>query len=196
MKKAAYSTVFILLVAGSTVITGCPSKTSVSPTSPGAPTNTFTPTATPTPTGPTSTPTTTATNTPTATITNTPTLTPTAVPVTITVNTQSSSDNSQGYIYVSSAGTNNTGAGGLLSLSAHVGDSIILPANGTHPLWFDNGTSTCLVTGGDTSGPVTYTFPSTGTYNFHCGNHGGCTPSDGACGLSTCSAMVGVVTVN
>lgn len=90
--------------------------------------------------------------------------------------------------------------GGSLSLTAHVGDTIVLPANGTHPLYFDNGSTSCLVVGGvtvsgTTSGPITYVFPAAATYYFHCGNHAR-TCSATACGSTDCTAMAGTVTVN
>jgi hypothetical protein len=86
-------------------------------------------------------------------------------------------------------------SGGALSMNAHVNDSIILPSSSTHPLWFDGGSSTCLVAGGTSSGPVTYQFLSAGTYYFHCGNHAR-TCATGACGSTNCTAMAGTVTVN
>ena len=192
--------------------TGTPSNTrTITPT----PTITVTPTVTPTPSNTaTSTTTFTVTDTPTITltptvtltatitytptITFTPTVTATAAPVTITVSTASSGLSSTGFIYTAPGVTNSVG--GPLNLTANVGDTIILPANSTHPLWFDNGSATCLVTGGTTSGPVTYTFPSTGTYRFHCGNHGsGCGGTGNGnpiCGSTTCTAMAGTITVN
>ncbi|HJT24256.1 MAG TPA: hypothetical protein VJ873_06745 [bacterium] len=114
-------------------------------------------------------------------------------PTTITVSTGSSSSSVSGFIYTSSSGTN--GTGGVLSLTAHVGDVIILPGSSFHPLYFDGGTSTCIYTAATTN--QTYTFPSTGIYYFHCGNHAsGCSTGNGACGSTNCSAMAGFVTVN
>lgn len=153
-------------------------------------TNTHTVTDTPTLTATatiTDTPTNTATQTPTATVTSTPT------PQTITVSTAGSGLSVSGFIYTCSIGTN--GSGGLLTLSAHVGDTIDLPGSGTHPLYFDAGSSTCIYTGASSN--QSYTFTATGTYYFHCGNHAsGCSTGNGACGSTNCTAMAGVVTVN
>lgn len=112
---------------------------------------------------------------------------------TIMVSTAPSSSSSTGYIYTSSSGSN--GSGGVLSITAHVGNVIALPGNTTHPLYFDAGSSTCIYSGSTSS--QTYTFNSTGTYYFHCGNHAsGCSGGNGACGSTNCSAMAGIVTVN
>jgi len=179
MKKTLY---FFLAVSTLLISYGC-SDTSYSPTSTYN-YNTPTPmnTATPTPTG-------------SLTATPTPTGSPTAAaPVTFSVGTASSGLSSTGFIYTSSAGSN--GAGGLLTIStAHVGDVIQLPGSGTHPLYFDAGSSTCIYMGSTSN--QTYTFPSTGTYYFHCGNHGsGCAGGNGVCGSTTCTSMAGVVQVN
>lgn len=92
--------------------------------------------------------------------------------------------------YSSTSGS--VGAGNVVMLTAHVGDAISLPGSGTHPLYFYNG-STCVYSA-DTSSHV-YTFPSTGTYNFHCGNHAAtCTTT--TCSATNCTQMAGVVTVN
>lgn len=223
MKKASLFTVVLLFVTVSAILTGCPRST-YNPSSPYLATNTFT--ATPTATGPTftvtSTPTLTATatitNTPTvtstATITNTPTITstftftgtptntatstPTSTPVTITVSAASSSLDSSGYIYTVNGVSNSSG--GLLVLTAHVGDTIVWPAStqdsGFHPLYFDAGSSSCIYSG-ITSTQETYTFTSTGTYYFHCGNHANsCSAGDGACGSTNCNGMAGVITVS
>jgi plastocyanin len=81
-----------------------------------------------------------------------------------------------------------------LNITAHVGDKIALPANATHPLYFDNGTSTCIYTDATTT-PAVYTFSSAGTYYFHCRQHAtGCTTN--LCGSTSCSAMAGVVAVS
>jgi hypothetical protein len=113
--------------------------------------------------------------------------------VTITVSTGSSGSSATGYIYTSSSGSN--GTGGLLSLTAHVGNVIILPGSSLHPLYFDNGSSTCIYMGAAVQ--ETYTFPATGTYYFHCGNHAtSCSAGNGACGSTNCSAMAGVITVS
>lgn len=185
MKKAFYSAVFILLAAGSLVFTSCMSR-SYSPNSPAYnPTNT--------PSGPTSTPTNTATITNTPTITSTPTITPTPLPVTITVGTGSSGASASGYIYTSSSGSN--GTGGLLTLTARVGDTVNLPGSSFHPLYFDAGSSTCIYQGATSN--QSYTFTATGTYYFHCGAHAsGCSAGNGVCGSTSCTAMAGVITVN
>lgn len=120
--------------------------------------------------------------------------TPTGGSVTITVSTGTSGASATGYVYTSSAGSN--GPDGLLSLTASVGDTILLPGSSLHPLYFDAGSSTCIYTG--SQGNETYTFSTSGTYYFHCGNHaincgGG---GNGACGSTTCTAMAGKVTVN
>jgi len=82
-----------------------------------------------------------------------------------------------------------------LTLTAHVGDTIIFPGSTTHPLYFDAGTATCIFS--NKTAPQTYVFPATGTYYFHCGNHGsGCSAGNAACGSTNCTAMAGKVTVN
>jgi len=129
----------------------------------------------------------------------TPTPVP-AAPVTFNVSIGNSSASATNYIYTVSGGAN--GTGGLLTFTAHVGDTVILPSAGIHPLYFDNGSTTCLTVGGNlisgyTSGSVTYTFPATGSYYFHCGFHAsGCSPSNGTCGATGCTALAGVATVN
>jgi hypothetical protein len=65
-----------------------------------------------------------------------------------------------------------------------------------HPLYLDNGTS-CLVTN-SLAFPLTQTFSTIGTYNFHCGNHGACVPSNATCPLSasSCTGLVSFIVVN
>lgn len=117
-----------------------------------------------------------------------PTSSPTSVstpggPVTLMVSTGANT-------YSSTSGT--VGAGNVVMLTAHVGDSISLPGSVTHPLYFYDGT-TCVYTA-DTSSHV-YSFASTGTYYFHCGNHAA-TCSAGTCSATNCTQMAGIVTVN
>lgn len=83
-----------------------------------------------------------------------------------------------------------------MTLSAHVGDTLHVIADSAHPLYLDGGSSTCIYTGATSS--QSYTFPSAGTYYFHCGNHAtGCGGSgNAACGSTSCSGMAGMVTVN
>lgn len=114
-------------------------------------------------------------------------------PKTITVTTGTSGASATGYIYMSSGFS--TGAGGVLSMTANVGDTIDLPGSGTHPLYFDNGSSTCIYSGATSD--QSYTFTVAGTYYFHCGNHAtSCTNGNSSCGSTNCSAMAAVVTVN
>ena len=130
-----------------------------------------------------------------ATPTPRPTATPggTPMPVTIMVSTGTSGASATGYIYISGSGSN--GTGGLLSLSAHVGDAIVLPGSSIHPLYFDQGTTSCIYMAATSQ--QTYVFPSTGTYYFHCGNHGsGCSMGNAACGSTNCTSMAGQVMVN
>jgi len=123
----------------------------------------------------------------------TPTPTTPAGPATFTVSTNTSGSSASGYIYTASGGTN--GTGGLLTFTAHVGDVIILPGSSFHPLYFDNGTTTCIYTASTST--QTYTFSSAGTYYFHCGNHAtGCSTGNGACGSTNCTSMAGMVTVS
>jgi hypothetical protein len=126
----------------------------------------------------------------------TPTSTPTPVPAgpaTISVSTGSSGASATGFIYSSTSGS--TGGAGVLSLTAHVGDTINLPGSGLHPLYFDNGTSTCIYTAATTN--QSYVIPATGTYYFHCGNHATtCSAGLLFCGSTNCSAMAGILTVN
>lgn len=114
-------------------------------------------------------------------------------PTTFTISVGSSGSSVSGFIYTNASGTN--GTGGLLSLTAHVGDVISLPGSSFHPLYFDAGTSTCIYTASTST--QMYTFPAAGTYYFHCGNHAsGCSPNNATCGSTSCTAMAGVVTVN
>jgi hypothetical protein len=122
-----------------------------------------------------------------------PTPTVSSGPQTISVSTASSGASATGYIYTVNGTAN--GTGGLLSLTAHVGDAIVLPGSSFHPLYFDGGSTTCIYMAATST--ETYTFPSAGTYYFHCGNHGsGCSNGDGACGSTNCTSMAGIVTVN
>jgi hypothetical protein len=116
---------------------------------------------------------------------------------TITVTTGGNSSAANGYSYFVSGITNNPDQS--LSLTAHVGDTIIIPSSqGFHPLYFDNGSVTCIFTAATNSASaVTYTFPTTGSYYFHCGNHAAtCGPPLGACGYTNCTAMAGKIKVN
>lgn len=65
---------------------------------------------------------------------------------------------------------------------------------GIHPLYLDNG-STCIVSSPQPSYPYTYMFSTAGTYNFHCGNHGSCSPSNTTCPGATCTGMYGTIVV-
>lgn len=129
-----------------------------------------------------------------------PTPTPTSAPMTYNVSIGSSGSSATGYIYTLTGGTN--GTGGLLTFSAHVGDTVNLPSSSYHPLYFDNGSTTCLTVGGSlisgyTNGTITYVFPAAGTYYFHCGYHAtGCTPSNASCGSTSCNALAGMVNVS
>lgn len=63
-----------------------------------------------------------------------------------------------------------------------------------HTLNIDNGSGSCLVSG-TTAYPYTYTFTTAGTYHFHCGVHSSC--GNNMCpNPSTCTGMVGTITVN
>lgn len=74
------------------------------------------------------------------------------------------------------------------------GQSVQWNTSTIHPLNIDNGSGTCLVSG-TTAFPYTYTFMTAGTYHFHCGVHSSC--ASGTCpNPSTCSGMVGTITVN
>ncbi len=99
-----------------------------------------------------------------------------------------------GYYYSSSTGTNNTTTG-LYSLTAHVGDTVSLPAAGIHPLYFIDTTGTC-VDNGVTSSPSAYTFTATGMYYFHCGIHAtGCSPNITTCNATGCASLAGAINV-
>ena len=74
------------------------------------------------------------------------------------------------------------------------GQSVQWSLSSIHPLNIDDGSGTCLVSG-TTMFPYTYTFMTAGTYHFHCGVHSTC--GNGMCpNPSTCTGMVGTVTVN
>ena len=84
-----------------------------------------------------------------------------------------------------------------VSLSAPItitqGQSVVWDStNSGHPLNIDNGSASCVVSG-NTSFPVTETFNSLGTFQFHCGLHSSC--GNGNC--TGCSGnMVGTIQVN
>ncbi len=163
-----------------------------------SPTITYTPTLTPTSTNsPTVTLTFTATNTATvtstATITSTPTVTPTPQTITVSVASNGSGSNDpSGFYYTVGGVTNN--ANYTINLTANVGDTVILPASNTHPLYLYEG-STCIYSGQENASTQSYTFTSSGTYYFHCGNHAAnCTMS--SCSSTGCTGMAGMITVN
>lgn len=54
---------------------------------------------------------------------------------------------------------------------------------GSHTLYIDNGSGTCVQN--YNTWPQTITFPTAGTYHFHCSNHS-------TCGTSSCSACTGM----
>jgi plastocyanin len=159
----------------------------LTPTITLTPTVTLTKTVTDTPT-PTSTRTVTSTPTVTATVTSTPV---------ILVTTKSDGSAAWGFAYQAAGATVN--ADQSLVLTANVGDVISIEANGTHPLYFYQGTSASCVVSGATSN-FTYTIPASGTYYFHCGNHGNSCGGTGThgnviCGSTSCTAMAGVINV-
>lgn len=121
--------------------------------------------------------------------------TPAPAPQTFTVTIASGSLGTySGYYYTCSSGSNNSTTG-LFSLTAHVGDSVALPAAGIHPLYFTDNTGTC-VDSGVTSSPSTYTFAATGTYYFHCGIHANsCSPNNATCNATGCAGLAGMITV-
>lgn len=74
------------------------------------------------------------------------------------------------------------------------GQSVRWNTSTIHPLNIDDSSGSCLVSG-TTAFPFTYTFMNAGTYHFHCGVHSSC--GNGVCpNPSTCSGMVGTITVN
>ncbi len=197
MKKVI---VGFFLILGAVLPWACSSST-YTPTSPAGPTptitNTKTVTSTPTITStPTETSTRTVTHTPTTTRTPTPTATVTSTPA-IFVSTESNSSSATGFSYTASGATVN--ADQSIALIANVGDVIQIEANGTHPLYFyKGGAGSCVVSGSTVN--LTYTFPASGTYYFHCGNHGnncGGTGFNGntTCSSTSCTAMAGSITV-
>jgi hypothetical protein len=120
-----------------------------------------------------------------------------AAPQTITVSIASGSLGAySGYYYTASGFSNNTTTG-VLNLTAHVGDTVILPTAGIHPLYLDAGTSTCIYSGINTGVSQSYNFTSTGIYYFHCGFHAqNCSAGLASCGSTNCTALAGVITVN
>lgn len=174
MKKVLFPAVILVLMGlGSWA---CRDNAYNTPGYPGS-TGGTTPTATPGSSGPTSTPTPRGSGS-----------------VTITVSTGTSGASATGYVYTSAAGSN--GPDGFLSLTASVGNTIVLPGSSLHPLYFDAGSSTCIYS--NVTSNQTYVLAAAGTYYFHCGNHavncgGG---GNGVCGSTTCTAMAGKVTVN
>ena len=127
-------------------------------------------------------PTSTVTITPTFTVTGTPTVTPTVTPpptAAVTV----SADCSGGCHYTDTAVT-------ILAGQSVMWDT----SNAGHPLNVDDGSGACQVSS-QFSFPYTVTFSSAGTYPFHCGVHSTC--GNGSCpSPSTCTGMVGTITVN
>jgi plastocyanin len=61
--------------------------------------------------------------------------------------------------------------------------------SGTHSLYIDNGSGTCAQH--YTTWPQTITFPSAGTFSFHCQYHSPC----GTTSCSSCTGMTGQVIV-
>jgi len=162
------------------------------------PTRTDTPTITVTST-PTETPTETDSPTPMDTPTETATETVTETPsgpqtIMVSINFGNTGGAYTGYYYQATGFTNDPD-NGLLSLTAVVGESIQLPAvAGFHPLYFDDGTASCIYNAEPND--QTYTFTGAGTYYFHCGFHGAnCTLLAG-CGSTDCNGMAGVVVVS
>jgi hypothetical protein len=184
--------------------TGTPTVT-LSPTYTLTATSTFTPTQSPTPTitftitnTPTMTNSPTVTNSPT--ITSTPTITPTPQTITVTIS-EGSLGSYSGYYYTATGSANNT-ATGVLTISAHVGDTIVVPnVAGFHPLYFDADSTTCLFDGEESpdssESSFTYQFPATGTYYFHCGIHAtNCSLGLTSCGSTNCESLAALVNVN
>ena len=196
MKKVI---VGFFLILGAILPWTCSSST-YSPMGPYGPTPTITNTKTVTPTRtitntPTVTATRTITNTPTVTATVTVTATMTATPA-IFVTTESNGSSATGFSYTASGATVN--ADQSIALTANVGDVIQIEANGTHPLYFyKGGAGSCIATAQTSN--FTYTFPASGTYYFHCGNHaancGGSGNGNITCSSTTCTAMAGTITV-
>lgn len=74
------------------------------------------------------------------------------------------------------------------------GQSVLWNMSTIHTLNIDNGSGTCLVSG-TSAFPYTYTFATAGTYHFHCGVHSSC--GNNMCpNPTTCTGMVGIITVN
>jgi plastocyanin len=61
---------------------------------------------------------------------------------------------------------------------------------GTHSLYIDNGSGTCAQS--YTTWPQVITFPTAGTFSFHCQYHSPC----GTSSCSSCTGMTGQVIVN
>ncbi len=61
---------------------------------------------------------------------------------------------------------------------------------GTHTLYIDNGSGTCAQN--YSSWPQTITFPSVGTFSFHCSIHA---PACGTASCVSCTGMTGQVIV-
>ncbi len=116
-----------------------------------------------------------------------PTPTPSPTPITVSVIVAS------GYQYFSAGVTLSSSIG----MTIAVGQSLTWDISNSpiHPLYLDNG-STCLVSN-NSSFPFSQTFNTAGIYNFHCGFHGGCAPSNGTCPLvaASCSGLVGFIVV-
>lgn len=121
-----------------------------------------------------------------------PTATPTPMTITVTINFGTLG--SYTGFYYQAAGFTNDPSTGLLNLTARVGDTVQLPADGGHPLYFDPGSATCIYSNSTTN--ETYLLNSAGTYYFHCGFHGlSCTTTAG-CGSTDCVGMAGEIVVS
>ncbi len=71
----------------------------------------------------------------------------------------------------------------------HGGAVTFVLGSGTHSLYIDNGSGTCAQH--YTTWPQTISFPTAGTFSFHCQYHSPC--GTGSC--SSCTGMTGQVVV-
>jgi len=66
-------------------------------------------------------------------------------------------------------------------------------ANSLHPLYLDDGASTCVISNQQSA--YSHVFSAPGTFYFHCGTHGTCSPNNATCPVGACGGMAGTLVI-